>query len=224
MRQCPTVALSIYFLHYLGIATFVFMVWWFSLLKLFHKIVVFNWLGAIDRSRTVASLIGPKFLILTIISCYNIIECLLLKCCICVSIICKWFLLTLQGGAGSSKKNRTTSGIYVIITLLTDFLFGGDYVIMSHYSCLGIANWMFTRTHLSHFSHAANASALKLTCELLRLFVTGSSILKEKHINVCSRLWFAHILCHLVFDMTFLLMQRLFSVLQQLQRLRVMVK
>ncbi|XP_058733844.1 protein MHF2 homolog isoform X1 [Vicia villosa] len=44
-------------------------------------------------------------------------------------------------GAGSSKKNRTTSGIYVII-LLT-FLFGG-----------------------------ANASALKLTCELLRVFVT----------------------------------------------------
>ncbi|PNX75634.1 centromere protein x-like, partial [Trifolium pratense] len=78
----------------------------------------------------------------------------------------------LQGGAGSSKKNRTTSGNYVIITLLTDFLFGGDYVIMSHYSCLGIANRLFTRTHLSRFSHAANASALKLTCELLRVFVT----------------------------------------------------
>ncbi|CAI8609815.1 unnamed protein product [Vicia faba] len=44
-------------------------------------------------------------------------------------------------GAGSSKKNRTTSGIYVIIILLTNFLF-------------------------------ANASALKLTCELLRIFVT----------------------------------------------------
>lgn len=34
-------------------------------------------------------------------------------------------------------------------------------------------------THLSIDSHAANASALKVTCELLRIFITGSSILKE---------------------------------------------
>ncbi|KAI5417146.1 FANCM-MHF complex subunit Mhf2 [Lathyrus oleraceus] len=62
--------------------------------------------------------------------------------------------------------------VFMSLSLLTNLLFGGGSVIMPHYSCVCIANWMFIITHLSIFSDAANASALKLTCELLRVFIT----------------------------------------------------
>ena len=112
-----------------------------------------------------------------------------------------------------------------IFILLTNYLFVGGYVIKSCHSCVGIANWTFAcLTHFSIFSDPANANALKLTSELLRIFITGSYILKEKHIWDSLVMTITLHIIFIISTTTFLLMQRLFNVLLLLQKQRVLVK
>ena len=89
----------------------------------------------------------------------------------------EWSWIFLQVGAGTSKKNRSTTGNSCFDSIKS----------LSWYACLiflgnscdlgdGLNFYCFGSCTYIHISRAANSNALKLSCEYIRVFITGSCI------------------------------------------------